>query len=312
MPIPTLSIAHVNLNCRDLARNRGFFEALGLSPTIRTDPAPQDCRAFGFEGEARWDAWMMQDARAGGTSLDLLEWKEPAPVGVPPIPGTRPGFERLGLTTSDVEAARDIVLAGGGTASEIHELPLAPGMTRIGFGATTPEGQALLVLAADADRLAHVGIGCSDLERSEAFYERVFGTNRAAAITPESLPGSVFQPGHENASTSIRWEARMLFPPNPAPEPGQPHPFHILLTQWQPGPKGRGLAEPNHAGLFRMAFLVEDIDSCHAQLIELGVADLSPVVSLDLGPSCPAPSCRALFFRDPDGTCLELIGAPLQ
>ena len=94
---------------------------------------------------------------------------------VPPTPGTRPGFERLGLTTSDVEAARDIVLAGGGRASEIHELPLAPGMTRTGFGATTPEGQALLVLAADGDRLAHVGIGCSDLERSEEFYRRIFG-----------------------------------------------------------------------------------------------------------------------------------------
>ncbi len=313
MPIPTLSIAHVNLNCRDLTSSRRFFEALGLSPAIRTDPAAQDCRAFGFEGDGRWDAWMMQDGRDGGTSLDLLEWKEPAPIGVPPTPGTRPGLERLGLTSSELEAARKAVLAHGGRASEIHKLELAPNRSRTGFGATSPDGQALIILAADGNRLAHVGIGCSDLDRSEAFYARVFGMDRVAAIAPEALPGSVFQPDLEDAPKTVRFEARTLMPASAQAEPGGPHPFHVLLTQWRaPAPSGRGLAEPNHLGLFRMAFLVEDIDACHAQLAELEVPELSPVVSLELGPSCPAPSCRALFFRDPDGTCLELIGAPRQ
>ena len=74
MPIPILGVAHVNLNCRDLDANRTFFGSLGLSGVVRTDPPPQDCRAFGFVGDAQWDAWMLQvgDA-AGGTSLDLLE-----------------------------------------------------------------------------------------------------------------------------------------------------------------------------------------------------------------------------------------------
>ncbi len=312
MTLPILAVAHVNLNCADLAANRSFFAALGLTATIRTDPAPQDCTAFGFEGDARWDAWMMQDSREGGTALDLLEWKEPRPIGSPPAAGLQPGLERLGLTAADIEAARKSVLAHGGWASEIQELSLGPGAVRTGFGATTPEGQPLLVLAADGDRLAHVGIGCTDLSRSEDFYVSLFGFQAMAEVAPGPLPASVFQPGPSaNEEGSVQWRAKILYPAQPKAEPGQPHPFHVLLTEWEnPKPQGRGTAEPHHLGLFRMAFLVDNIEEGHEELKRIGVDGLSPVVSLDLGPSCPAPNCSAVFFRDPDGTCLELIGAP--
>lgn len=315
MPIPTFAIAHVNLNCRDLELERAFFEGLGMRAVIHTDPAAQDCSAFGFEGDGQWDAWMLQDDReTPGTALDLLEWKEPRPIAHPPRPGTRPGFERLGFTAPDLAAAREAVLARGGWASEIHELDLGSSATgtgrRNGFGATSPEGQALLVLEADGKRLAHVGVGCSDLSRSEAFYAEVFGMKARAALTPGPLPAEVFQPGPE-ARGLVTWEGRLLDSPHPEVVAGAPHPFHVVLTQWSdPEPAGLGLAEPNHVGIFRMAFLVQDIDAAHDELASLGVSGLSPVVTLDLGPSCPAPDCSALFFRDPDGICLELIETP--
>lgn len=312
MPLTTLSIAHVNLNCRSLETSRPFFEALGLVPAIRTDPEPQDCRAFGFDGDARWDAWMMQDGRGlGSAALDLLEWKEPAPVGRPAVPGTAPGLERLGFTVVDLEAARSAVVSRGGQASAIAELPLGIAAGRRGFGATTPDGQALLVSAADGDRLAHVGISCLDLARSADFYERVFGLERRGTVDPVDLPGTVFQPSVESPPRAVRCSAQILYPAGGAPEPGATDPFRVVLTEWEcPRASGCGAEQPNRVGLFRMAFLVEDIDRCHEELVAFGVDGLSTVVALDLGPSCPSPPCRALFFRDPDGACLELIEVP--
>ncbi len=308
MAIPVLGIAHVNLNCRDLAHERAFFGALGLRATIHTDPAAQDCRAFGFEGDGRWDAWMLQgDGEPPGTALDLLEWKEPQPIGEPPRPGTRPGFERLGLTAADLGAARDAVLAGGGWASQIHDLALGADGPRSCFGATTREGQALLVHDGDANRLAHVGLVCTDLARSEAFYDEVFAMKAHETWAAEPRPAALFQPGPD-VDGAVRWEARVLALPEAAAADASS--FRVALTAWHdPRVAGQGLAAPHHAGVFRMAFLVEDIDGCRDELARLGVPGLSDVVTLDLGPSCPAPSCRALFFRDPDGVCLELIGA---
>lgn len=313
MPLSTLTIAHVNLNCRSLTESRPFFEALGLEAAIHTDPAPQDCRAFGFDGDARWDAWMMQDGRGlGSAALDLLEWKEPGPIGAPAAPGSRPGFERLGFTVRDLPRAQQAVRAAGGFASEIEEITFGPEDARRGFGATSPEGQALLVLEAAYNGLTHVSIGCLDLERSEDFYARVFGLERRASRGPASIPASAFRPGSSAESgAQVELEARVLHPAGAASGAGGADPFHVVLTQWlDPSASGRGAAEPHRVGLFRMAFLVADIDACHAELEVLGVDDLSPVVELDLGPSCPSPPCRALFFRDPDGACLELIAVP--
>ena len=312
MSLSTLTIAHVNLNCRDLSASRPFFESLGLEAAIHTDPAPQDCRAFGFDGAARWDAWMMQDGRGlGSAALDLLEWKEPLPIGAPAQPGSRPGFERLGFTVKELARAREAVRRSGGFASEIAELALASRGTSRGFGAISPEGQALLVTEGEHDGFVHVGIGCLDLDVAEEFYGRVFGLERRDAPGPASQPAQVFRPGLETRSGDVRFETRTLYPSGAVPGPMGEEPFHLMLTQWhEPTASGRGAEEPNRVGLFRMAFLVADIETCHEQLEAWRVEGLSAIVELDLGPSCPSPPCKAVFFRDPDGACLELIAVP--
>ena len=58
-----------------------------------------------------------------------------------------------------------------------------------------------------------------------------------------------------------------------------------------------------------MAFMVKDIHACHDELLRQGVGCPAPVF-LDMGPEIPLDGVWALFFPDPDGTCLELIETP--
>jgi catechol 2,3-dioxygenase-like lactoylglutathione lyase family enzyme len=84
----------------------------------------------------------------------------------------------------------------------------------------------------------------------------------------------------------------------------------IDLLEWRtPRPTGRPHAGANHLGLFRLAFLVEDARACHAELVREGV-ETGPPVWLEMGPEVPIEGLWAVFFRDPDGTCLELIQRP--
>ena len=98
MSLPLLNIVHCNVNCSDLARSRFFYEqVVGLEARAHTAPEkPQDCRAFGFEGEGQWDAWIL-GVGAQETGVDLLEWKLPAPVGRPYVEPHHLGFARLGF-----------------------------------------------------------------------------------------------------------------------------------------------------------------------------------------------------------------------
>ncbi len=304
MALDLLATAHVNLNCRQLAVSRRFYEqALGLKGLVHTDPEAQDGRAFGLSGPIRWDAWMLHDGRAlGAAAIDLLEWKQPRPIGeVDAAPG-RLGLARLAFGAPDLEAARArIGAAGARQLSKVAQLPLPGGEVQAAFGARDPDGCALLVTLAEESRLDHVEIGCTDLAGSAAWFGDVLGLVPLGEQEAEAAPGEPF-----GSAGTVSWSARSLA--LPGQEPGG---FRVALMAWrEPGPNGAPAAEANHLGLYRMAFLTDDIDRDHRELRGLGVAALTEPVTLDLGPSCPAPSCRALFFRDPDGNCLELIETP--
>ena len=58
-----------------------------------------------------------------------------------------------------------------------------------------------------------------------------------------------------------------------------------------------------------MALLTDDIDRDYAALVDAGVVCFSPPVELEMGPGLPS-DLRALFFEDPDGTCVELTEGP--
>ena len=166
-------IFHVNVNCSDLARSRAFYvEGCGLTEGVRTTPeTTQSGAAFGL-GRARWDAWILVGAAGfDGGAIDLLQWQEPPPAARPPAALFEAGFQRIGLLVPDL----DVVIAnapalGGVVWSEpvVHELADG-GRVRLVL-MSDPDGVAVELVEGDTNRLSFVGVTCSDLERSLAFY----------------------------------------------------------------------------------------------------------------------------------------------
>jgi catechol 2,3-dioxygenase-like lactoylglutathione lyase family enzyme len=316
MALPVLGVAHVNVNCADLARSLAFYRDLvGLTPLTHTHPRLQDGSGFGLPGRVAWDATLLHDDRGlGGPALDLLEWKLPKPIGRPHEDANALGLFRLCLSVPDVEATHArLVAAGVRCLSRPVTAPIDPaaGLSVRFFCARDPDGTTVEFLeapratpgeapgAAAATRLLHVNVNCSNLARSAAWYEELLGLEAIARSSPGPVDGAGF-----GWSEKCEWRAEFLA------VPGAPAPFVIDLLEWTlPRPCGAPYVAANHLGLFRLAFLVEDAHAWHAELVRAGVTT-SPPVWLELGPQVPVPGLWALLFRDPDGTCLELIQRP--
>jgi catechol 2,3-dioxygenase-like lactoylglutathione lyase family enzyme len=246
MPAIRGRIFHVNVNCSDLETSLAFYrDRIGLTASVRTTPRhPQAGQAFGLD-RAQWDAWIMTGA--GGLDevvIDLLEWKVPRPSR-PTDPG---GFARLRVAVDPDSAV---------ASPE----------------ALDPDGMVLEIVARDRPRVAGVVVGCSDLERSQAFYGDVLGLSRSADTT--------FCDGRG------------------------PEVFSIELTTVPVAPRPRVATD---LGLYRLAMLTDDLDRDYDALTAANVRPYSPPLTLDMGPGLP--ELRAVFFPDPDGTTFELIEQP--
>jgi glyoxylase I family protein len=305
MAVPLLAVVHVNVNCSDLERSLHFYrDVLGLAPMSHTHPEPQDGRGFGLEGRVQWDAHLLHDARGlEGPAIDLLEWKQPLPAGRPYAAANHLGLIRLCLGHPDLDALHRRLLAEGVPClSAPQEIPLDAEQERSArlFCCLDPDGTTLQFLERRGEpRLLHLYANCSDLQRSSDWYRRVLGL----ACVGRSSPGPVAALGF-GLKGLAEWRAERLA------IPGRGEHFAIDLLEWRtPPPIGRPYRTANHLGLFRMAFLVEDLRTCRAELGRLGVACGEPV-ELDMGPELPIDGLWALFLRDPDGSCLELIQRP--
>jgi catechol 2,3-dioxygenase-like lactoylglutathione lyase family enzyme len=226
-----------------------------------------------------------------GIALDLLEWLQPRPLPAPERTRLSLGMSSLGFDVPDLEAARRrIADAGGQAAAATERSTLAGDAPTRWFAAWDPDGLPLVVREAERARLTFVDVTCSELERSLRFYDEVLGL-KAVWVGDAPHLGRDWQ----QAALAL---------------PGDASGFRVALCPTQDRDAEPARVEPHRLGLFRMALLSTDIGRAHAELRGLGVAGLSEVADLDLGPACPAPRCRALFFRDPDGACLELIEVP--
>jgi catechol 2,3-dioxygenase-like lactoylglutathione lyase family enzyme len=308
MAVPVLGVVHVNVNCSDLARSLAFYRDLaGLAALVHTQPLPQDGSGFGLPGRVVWDAHLLHDARGAlGPAVDLLEWKSPPPIGKPHADANALGMFRLCLSVPDLDAMyAKLVAAGVPCLSPPVVAPLDPaaGLSVRFFCARDPDGTAVEFLEAPGAprelRLLHVNVNCRDLARSADWYRRVLGLVTLGRSSPGRVDGAGF-----GWDAKCEWRAEFLA------VAGASEPFVIDLLEWRtPRPLGAPYREANHLGLFRLAFLVEDAAACHAELLRHGV-ETSPPVWLEMGPEVPIAGLWALFFRDPDGTCLELIQGP--
>jgi len=305
MALPLLSTVHVNANCSDLARSLAFYRDLvGLTPLSHTKPVPQDGRGFGLAGRVQWDAHLLHDERGvAGPAVDLLEWQEPRATGSPAGAPNELGLYRLCLAHPDLDALHARLRAGGvRTASAPAEMTLDPatGLHVRYLCAYDPDGTCVeFVEQPGSLRLMHVNVNCSDLDRSTRFYQEVLGL---APLMARSQPGAVDGRGL-GFPGPCRFRADFLA------LPGRTDLIVDLLEWLDPAPVGKPAEAANQLGWFRLAYLVEDARACCAELDRLGVAHSGPCW-LDMGPEIPIEGLNAVFFRDPDCTCLELIERP--
>jgi catechol 2,3-dioxygenase-like lactoylglutathione lyase family enzyme len=299
------STVHVNANCSDLARSLTFYrDRVGLEPLSHTKPVPQDGAGFGLAGRVAWDAHLLHDDRGvAGPAIDLLEWQSPPPTGRPAGRANQLGLYRTCFTHPDLDALHAALAAGGVvTRTPPVEMPLDPatGLSVRFFCAFDPDGACVeFVDRAGPVRLSHVNVNCRDLDRSSAWYREVLGLEPLLA---RSEPGAVDGSGL-GLGASCRFRADFLAIPGRTD-------LVVDLLEWQdPKPAGAPAAEANHLGWFRLAWLVDDAAEACAELDRLGVAH-SGRCWLDMGPEIPIDGLHAVFFRDPDGACLELIETP--
>jgi len=154
-------------------------------------------------------------------------------------------------------------------------------------------------MALDILRIMHCNVNCSDLDRSLAFYRDFVGLEPVQRTHPIPQDGRAFgMPG------DVQWDAWMMS------DGRWPNGTVIDLLEWkQPPPTGTPYAEANHLGLFRICLLAPDLDALYTRACETGVVCLSPPVDVPIQAE-HAPSVRALFTRDPDGTLVEFIERP--
>jgi glyoxylase I family protein len=310
MALDLLRVQHCNVNCSNLEASLAFYrDFVGLQALFHTNPDPQDGTGFGIPGNAQWDAWMLHDGRGGSPAhdspaIDLLEWKQPKPTGLPYEPANHLGMFRICFLVPDIDAvyklavARNIVCLSPPVSIPIQTE--AADAVRALF-TRDPDGTLVEFIEQpdiDGVQFIHVNVNCSNLEHSREWYERVLGLEVRGTSAPGPVAGEAF--GFEG---HCEYEAAFLF----AKSGG----FAVDLLEWKsPKPVGTPYSSANHLGIYRMAFLVPDAKAGYEELRRQGVECPEPVF-LDMGPDIPVDGVWAVFFNDPDGTCLELIEAPI-
>ena len=307
MALDLEAVTHINVNCSNLERSMHFYrDVVGLTPQSHTRPQPQEGAGFGLPGQVVWDAYLLHDDRGPlGPAVDLLEWQDPKPVGRPHPEAHHLGFMRVCLAHEDLDALHaKLSAAGVRTRSGVVEIPVLDGQTVRFFCCDDPDGTCIEFVERREPgplRMSHININCSDLDHSSDWYQRVLGVEPIAPrAEPPPSPGDGF--GIEG---DCRYRADFLAVRS------DPDAFVLDLLEWiEPKPIGQPLEAANHLGPFRMAFRVSDATASCAELDRLGVAHSGPCW-LEMGPDLPMiDGLNAVFFRDPDGTMLELIETP--
>jgi glyoxylase I family protein len=296
MPVAPKRIYHVNINCSDLDRSLAFYrDVVGLTTTTRTRPeVTQPGGAFGLD-EVQWDAWIMQGSTGTAAPvLDLLEWQVPRPTGTPQRDATATGFNRLCISTPDLDALHARVAAAGMPCrTPPSTLDLGEGRGARIFIAADPDGTQLEFVEGEHTRLSHVAINCADFDRSRRYYEDVMGLTPLPGLVPPRQSGALF-----GLDGEMQLRAQLFRDPATG--------FMVELIDWiTPRANVAPHRKANELGIFRMAGLTDDIARDYAMLQAAGVECYSPPAELSMGPGLP--SLSALFWGDPDGACLELI-----
>jgi catechol 2,3-dioxygenase-like lactoylglutathione lyase family enzyme len=141
--------------------------------------------------------------------------------------------------------------------------------------------------------VGHTGITVSDLDRSIAFYREVLGQR----VSPKGrLEGPFFETLTGVAGARI--DVAFVSASNHMLEL-----LHFVTPERHEAPRMR----PNDPGFLHICLKVKDIEQIVAAIRRYGFEGTSAILTV---PGGPAKGMRAIYVRDPDGVCLELIDEP--
>ncbi|MGA2410614.1 MAG: VOC family protein [Candidatus Binataceae bacterium] len=142
-------------------------------------------------------------------------------------------------------------------------------------------------------RLFHVSICVTDMERSVKFYQDLGFTKVNDFTLDDPSVGDALG----LKAKKLRGVFMRLGSDSNAPV--------LDLVQFiDPPTQGQPYATLNNIGICRIAFTVDDIDRTYDQLKEKGVAFVAPLKKIK-GPG--GAIIGVVCFKDPDGTVLELM-----
>jgi glyoxylase I family protein len=140
--------------------------------------------------------------------------------------------------------------------------------------------------------ISHFCIVVSDLERSIAFYQDVMGM----AIKSKGAHTTVMAKALNYPGASMN-SANLMYASEPRP--------WLELIQYT-NPKGtKATYEVQDVGSSHICFLVDDIAATYADLKAKGVQFLSEPVQIPPNAKTGSKGGVIVYFRDPDGYCLE-------
>jgi len=143
---------------------------------------------------------------------------------------------------------------------------------------------------------SHVGVCCSDLERSTRFYEQVLGFRQLFTV---ELGGQVAA----TMEVDGRFLSRMLARDE----------LRLELLQWlDPAPTGDGARRSMTAlGLTHLAFRVDSVEELYEVAERAGGAAHPATLSRLPGAGDGGRDVEMVYLTDPDGTRVELMaGVP--
>jgi catechol 2,3-dioxygenase-like lactoylglutathione lyase family enzyme len=97
--------SHVTLNCRELARSVAFYQSLGLEVTRNVGELDSAgvARAFNLPAGHLKVVHLAPPGRTGNMKIDLCEWVDPQPTGVPYPTLNTLGWARLCFVVEDLD-----------------------------------------------------------------------------------------------------------------------------------------------------------------------------------------------------------------
>ncbi|MEX2253904.1 MAG: VOC family protein [Acidimicrobiia bacterium] len=147
-------------------------------------------------------------------------------------------------------------------------------------------------------RVFHLNVNCSDLERSLGFYRDLLGLQQGAHTVSPEQGGAAF--GLE----TVAWDAWIMLD-----ERGYDGVVLDLLEWKTPKPTGTPPVAAHHLGFGRLGFTAPDVDATYERMLAAGVRCLCEPHDVAIP---GVPGVRVFVCADPDGTLLEVLGAPLR